>query len=194
MCRLRDCFVGRSLSSGRPTAGPGGPPRNDRNRSFSSLPDPNCDMCLFLDIVIISYHIRPVLLIRGRRREAFRWRSGMRRPRLWFATTVPGGHRSPSVPTTGDCPLRAGLGRMNAAKAAGSGGEELAVRVQEARSEGPKSPRWSAGRRHALRHSRACPPKPERAEAGTERRCADWRSIPRTFGPRERRPRESGTR
>jgi hypothetical protein len=80
----------------------------------------------------------------------------VRRLRPCFASTGPGGCGSPSVPTTGRCPKGLdGAGRTGR-KPRDRAGEESAVRVPEARSRGPKSPRWSAGWR-ALRDRSAAP-------------------------------------
>jgi hypothetical protein len=78
----------------------------------------------------------------------------VRRPRLCLASTVPGGLGSPSAPTTGGCPQGLdGTGRAGRKLRDRAGGEP-AVRVPEVRSRSPKSPRWSAARRCALRKGR----------------------------------------
>jgi hypothetical protein len=78
----------------------------------------------------------------------------VRRPRLCLASTVPGGLGSPSAPTTGGCPQGLdGTGRAGRKLRDRAGGEPP-VRVPEVRSRSPKSPRWSAARRCALRKGR----------------------------------------
>ena len=75
---------------------------------------------------------------RGRCHEASWWRSGCGARACASHAQVPGGLGSPSAPTTGGRPSRAGRDRTSGAKAPRWAGEEPAVRVPEARSRGPK--------------------------------------------------------
>ena len=84
-------------------------------------------------------------LIRGRCHEASCWRSGERRLRFCLASRAPGRPGSPSGPTTGVCPSRAGRGPdERGRKPAGSGRAKLPVRPRKLRSRGGRSRRGEA--------------------------------------------------
>jgi hypothetical protein len=109
-----------------------------------------------------------------------------------FRKPVPGRPGVTVRPYYGGLPLEGWTGQDERGESRGivpvksgpSGSRKHGPRAQSRRDGAPEGVTLSG--------SRACSLKPLRAKAGTERRCADWRSISRTYGPRERSPRESG--
>jgi hypothetical protein len=100
-----------------------------------------------LDFVPRIYSYRPALLIRGRHLEASTWRSGVRRPRVWFAARHSGGPGLRPGTTTG---------ALRGARCIGRYSRTRRMRVQEARTGADggthestrlQMPRWSAERR-----------------------------------------------
>ena len=101
---------------------------------------------------------------------------GRRRLRSCFANTGPGGRGSPSDLIRKVCPQGLDAVRMKAEKSAGSKGECL-VRIPEAWSREPKSPRWSAERRARFRNFEARAAVPT-CTAAVDTHCVFRRSAP----------------
>ena len=83
----------------------------------------------------------------------------VRRPRVWFAATHPGGPGSPSVPTTGDCLQWLDEAQTKAGESLPDQGRaECPSSAHGSTVPGTEKPQWSAGWR-ARRSQDARPPQ-----------------------------------